>query len=349
MLWLERVPDSLLRADFEPPDTLVLVYDSAWESSIERAVALAGRRTRVLVLPSEEERVADARAFARRVGATYVPLMVDSPWVRDFAPFQRGPSGRRVWVGYEYSTERPLDNSLPQRLSTLARMPLEVGPGRLDGGAVVSNGAGLCAITDMSLNDTQLDLDQRSERERLLRSLGCSEMAVLPALPREETGHADMVAQFISPDTVLFAQADSTAHPREHAVLEEGARRLQEAGSYLPGGLRIVRVPMEIRDGAHYSYVNGLRLHDAFLVPSYRRVPRRIEALAYARIRGALSVDVETVPIAADEMIERAGAIHCITAGLNLDGRALNIASRFGRRRSSALASAGRERGSHVH
>ena len=91
---------------------------------------------------------------------------------------------------------------------------------------------------------------------------------------------------------------------------------MQQAAAALGQGLEVVRVPLVADGGAYFAYLNGTRIDDVYLVPSYRAVPRALQRRAYKALQAAMP-GVTLVPVPSDEMVELGGAVHCITLGLS--------------------------------
>jgi agmatine/peptidylarginine deiminase len=306
----------LLRGDYEPPEVLVVVYDTDWVAPLEQIVQVARQEVSVLVMGMELDDPQLVADWARQVGAPLLPFVVDTPWVRDFAPFQRKlPGGDVLWLDFSYSPQRARDDVFPAFLAQTLNVTHAPSVIPLDGGAVVSNGEGVCAITERSLRETLVDLDAAEARELLLEELGCRDLAVVPALAEEETGHVDMFVQFTRHDRAVVASIDPIAEPQAAAVFEETTARLKRAAEVLGLALEIERVPMVIREGRFFSYINGTRLPASYLVPSYVSVDPWIELEAHAALARSMP-GVKLVPVGADRMIDRAGAIHCLTSGV---------------------------------
>ena len=183
----------------------------------------------------------------------------------------------------------------------------------LDGGALISDGHGLCASTQEYFQWEGIDLGDEDLRRQLLAQLGCATLVLVPTLIREPTRHIDMIAQFLAPDRVAVAQIDD---PIDGPRLDVATERLVAAARARGVELQVVRVPMVAADDGEYrSYVNSLRLRRTLLVPTYLDVPPATELDAYEALSSALP-EVTLVPVAADEMIRLRGALHCVSLGL---------------------------------
>jgi agmatine deiminase len=243
--------------------------------------------------------------------------LYDSPWVRDYGPVQIEVGGDPVWLDFAYRGERGLDDGIPALLAEHLRIKLERYNVVLEGGALIGNGRGLCAMTEESLAETGVNPAEPEAVDWLLDRLGCRALALLPKLPGELTGHADMLAQFLAPDLVAVAEIDAAAAPAEARALELSVAALRAAAVQLGQPLEVLRLPMPFEGETFYSYVNGTPLRGYFLVPSYSQVSEEVEAEVYRRLDAALP-HLELVPVPSDIMIGLGGAVHCMTLGLRL-------------------------------
>src|SRR5690606_9964409 len=186
---------------------------------------------------------------------------LDTPWIRDYGPLQTyevttGP----LWLDFTYGWDRPLDDKMPRSLSRVLKARIETPSFDLDGGAVVSNGDGLCAITRTSLIDAGFVDLALEEPELFLASLGCRATAVLPTIPEESTGHADVITQFLDKGMAMVAWLDPSSNAGISAALDESAEYLATAAELGGYHLDIVRIPIAVAGETFYSYVNATRL-----------------------------------------------------------------------------------------
>jgi agmatine/peptidylarginine deiminase len=179
----------------------------------------------------------------------------------------------------------------------------------------VSNGSGLCAITRTSLIDADLPGPNADTLELFLASLGCHATAVLPGIPEETTGHADVVVQFLAANLAMVAWVDPEEAGELSRDLDQAAEHLATAAELGDYELQIVRIPIVVVGETFYSYVNLARLRSRILVPRFNNIAEEIEQSAYATLEAAVP-GVSLVPIDADTMIQLGGAVHCVTLGL---------------------------------
>jgi agmatine deiminase len=300
----------------------VLVHNPEWESALRLMVEQA--RTRVpieILIPAQEHNTAEFRAWSKNrcVGVNDVKL--DTPWIRDYGPLQVFDGLAVTWLDFGYYEDRQLDDGVPGDLATLFQVPLQNETLHVDGGGLVSNGRGLCAMTDTSLADAGMHLGTRKDLEIFAGELGCHGLAILPSLPEEQTGHADVVVQFLAPDVAAVAEMDATGSESDAELLDMTVGSLRRAARAIGQPLRIVRVPMHASGTVYYSYLNALRVADLLFVPEYHEVDAALQAQAHQVLRAALP-KVTLVPVPADGMVSLGGAIHCITLGLNMPSAA---------------------------
>jgi agmatine/peptidylarginine deiminase len=245
-------------------------------------------------------------------------LAVDTAWVRDYGPLQTTDAdGRIIWLDSDYSS-RPEDDIVPRKLAKRFDVPLELLPEGIEGGAIVSNGSGLCVSTVEAFDANAITTNDSDATDALLGQIGCQALALVPALAEEKTKHADMFVQFLEPDTAAVASFDPMAAPRDAARMDEAVGLLRQAASQLGMSLNIIRIPHPApAEDTYASYINGLRVGDTFLIPEYSSVDLADEARAYEAFAEHLP-NLRLVPIASDDIIELNGAVHCVTLGLDL-------------------------------
>ena len=307
------------RADFATPDVLVVVYEEAWLDAVSAVVAAVPRSTHVqLLVSAEQSRAPELKRFARTHGASLHAVTLDTPWVRDYGPLQRiDGDGQVLWLDMHYASSRAHDDDVPMSLAGRWSVPYDRTDWTLDGGGIISNGAGLCAMTDATLTAAGVSADDEGAVRELASILGCEVIAQLPSLPDEPTGHADMIAQFVSRNRAIVVELDPNQNPADAAVVDTAARVLTLAAEATGRPLQITRVPAMYVEGELFSYVNGTRIGERFLTPWYDQVPTELQQRAYRALSDAMP-GVSLMRIPADDVLDSAGAVHCITLGLSL-------------------------------
>lgn len=326
---VESQPDERsLRGDFEVAERVFLVYTDSWPGTLETIAGhvLASGGEVAIAIEENNPRWLATR-LVRQLGFKYgdhvelVDTIVDTPWVRDWGPIQLRDQGKTLWLDSDYDDdERERDDRTPPLLGRRYGTPVTELPWALDGGAFISNGAGLCVLTLEYLEEEAI-LAEDGELQELLGEIGCRVTAVVPTLVAEETKHADMVAQFVGPNRIMIAEAVGDGDEWDIAFednmrLDEAELGIRRAARTLGIPLEVVRVPTPYAaDGITRSYVNGLHLGDRYLMPSFAELGEEAELLAYEAVQDAHG-ETPVVPVRASELIQLGGAIHCAALGL---------------------------------
>jgi agmatine/peptidylarginine deiminase len=318
--WLSagRPFEDSLRGDWDTPSALLVVYNSTWKRALGRLLSIAHTDLPVYVLATPKD--ARSREFGRWLRsvpfAGLVSIDLDTPWIRDYGPLEVVRPRGISWLDLSYAPDdRPFDDAVPTLLGEVFETINQREQFPLDGGGIISSGAGLCGITEASFRALGVDTGDPARVEVFLETVGCRTLALLPELPSESTGHVDMVAQFLAPDKVAIAVPSEDSSAEVHAALARARRALELAAEAHGQPLSFVELPISSRDDRYYSYVNGLRTPSHYFVPSYSSVNRKVERAAHRRLSEALD-GVTVVGVNSDEMIESGGAIHCVTLGL---------------------------------
>ena len=318
--WLSagrRFSDTL-RGDWDTPSALMVVYNSTWKRPLGRLLSIAHTDLPVYVLATPKDaRSREFTRWLRRVPfAGLVSIELDTPWIRDYGPLEVVRPRGISWLDLTYAPDdRPLDDAVPTLLGEVFEASNQREQLPLDGGGIISNGTGLCGITEASFRPLGVDTSDPEQVERFLETLGCRTLALLPELPSESTGHVDRVAQFLAPNKLAIA-VPTRRSPSEVRLALERARQALELAAVAHGQtLTFVELPIESRREKYYSYVNGLRTPSHYFVPSYSNVSRKLEREVRRRLSEALQ-GVQVVGVDSDDMIESGGAIHCVTLGL---------------------------------
>jgi len=325
------VDGRVLRGDYEPPDRVLLVFTEIWADTTRTIAeqALASGAKVSIVLEAENPRwkmtrmVGDlARRYEDRI--TVLDGSVDTPWVRDWGPIQlaRGDdrgSRRPLWLDADYDDlDRQQDDKTPVLLGRMFETEVVELPWPLDGGAFISNGEGLCVLTIEYLDEQGIVWDEE-DLGHLLAQLGCRATALVPTLIGEETKHADMIAQFVAPNRLLMAEViDELDGDSEDALrLRAAERGILQAAAALHIKLEVIHVPTPPTRGSDNprSYVNGLRLADRYLMPSYPQLDEHWDLGAWSAVQRALG-DIPVVAVDTTMMIGSGGAIHCAALGV---------------------------------
>lgn len=316
-----------MRGDFEAGNAVVIGIAGSYVSTLEPLLRTLAGRVPVEILVQRDDASEDLRNWldeldwGARAAVDIIEYPVDSPWVRDYGPLQlRDQRGRPVWLDGQYRG-RPRDDAAPGVLAGLWGAKMQSVPWSIEGGALASNGAGLCVTTSDYVRLHELPVALQADVDTMLPTIGCRVLVMVPALPDEDTRHVDLFVQFLSPNLVAVASFDPDLDFLAAARLDETARGILAYAALSGVNMGVVRVPISVDEyGDYMSYLNGLRVGSAFLMPSYHDRPSPIESSA-RRLLEAASPGLEVIRIPAREMLDLGGAIHCVTLAVHGDMR----------------------------
>jgi agmatine/peptidylarginine deiminase len=250
-------------------------------------------------------------------GVHFAEVPHDTMWCRDYGPILRAnQNGEVTAVDARYVHEaRHQDDEVPRALSRQLQLAVVDTPLQVDGGNLLSNGQGLCVTTRRLLQANPALDSERELLATLRRSFGIEQLVVLEPLAGEPTGHADMFATFVSPQTIVVAECDPHDDASNAAILARNAERLARVRT-ANGPLRVVRVPLPRHDRQTWpSYTNVLYANGVLLVPIYPSVDPQGGNRAVAVFRAELPA-WKVVAIDATRLAELGGALHCVTLNL---------------------------------
>lgn len=299
-----------LVGDWEQPDAFLLARQPLWDEAVDQLLEV--------LLPYPVYLVSRPTAWRRlpeRPGLQLLEMEHESAWVRDYGPLQAHDHGRLLWLDADYHSDRPGDDAVPDVLAQALGVRVERLTVRLDGGAVASDGRGLCVMTNASLEGLGT-----AEPRGVADRIGCQALVVIPALANEPTGHADLIVHFLGPHKVGVAELPADSKPSQDAIrLDVAATRIDRAVSKLERQLEVVRVPAHLdSEGRFYSYLNVVPLDARLLVPEYEAVPQRVQKAAYEALRHGSGKRL--VPVSADAIALGGGGLHCVVLGLHRTG-----------------------------
>jgi len=201
-------------------------------------------------------------------GLHYVCLPARGVWMREYGPgFVRGADERFSIV--DAGKCDPPDEAAVE-LAKLLRVPVRKPPLTVDGSNLISNGRGLCIATTRLLEQNQhRGYDEPSVRALLKEFYGCTQCIFLEPLLSEPSGHVDLFAAFIAPDTLMLGEYAPGVDPANAQVLERDAELLSRVrvGS---APLNVVRIPMPSNAGGIWrTYTSIIFGNGRLLVPRY--------------------------------------------------------------------------------
>ncbi len=318
---------TVLPADFERCDRLILVADKLAGQFPETFAGLVKATPADVALVGIFSDVSGWDIVRRVLAEHKLPLDLirparvptDTIWVRDFGPIvvRRGDGGR-VALDCQYrrrsgSKRRERDNAASAAIAHHLGVPIRKCPLELEAGNLLSNGAGLLVTTTAALNaNISRGHNARAVADYLGQTFGCRQIVVVEPLYGEPTGHVDLFACFIGPDTLVLGKYPESVDPLNSAILERNAKILEKVRTP-KGPLRVVRMAMpDNSDNVWRSYANSVFAGGLLLVPRYGGELAQADARAIAFFRQLLP-DRRVLGVECGKLVRRDGALRCIT------------------------------------
>lgn len=323
-----------LPAPFEPSAILVLAYPALddYDDWFVELVAEAVDEGRVVILVDTAhvarlDDLLDSRAVPLAAVTVIDDIPFDSVWIRDYGPIAVESAAGHGFVDPRYFVNCVYNDAVPTHLAQeIGGFPVYRPPMWLEGGDLLSNGAGLCFSTAYSAQRNGLTEDQYTT---LLRDyFGCEQTVLLTALNGNAAAHVDLFLAVAAEDRVLLGEFVPTEDPVNAAIMDLNELALSQARTAAGQPLRIDRVPMppvartwprDPEGPAIRSYLNLVVFNGTVFVPIYRDAGARTD-LALERIRQAFP-DRRVVPLAVDGLALDKGALHCVTVTVPVAGR----------------------------
>lgn len=310
-------------AEFEPSDGVLIAWSGGLSAFFVDLVLSVAAVSDVYLITSDLATSNTLRDYF--VGEQGVPgarmkffeYPHDAFWTRDFGPLAiEQADGTPAFVDARYYNNRRRDDAVPTLLGRYLGVPAYRPDLITEGGNFMTNGEGLCVVTEWLLDENG-HLTQQDLAAIQADYLGCERTIILTRMAGEGTGHVDMYAKFTSRDTVLVGAYDPADDRVNAAILDANAQRL--ASETLPDGtpLRVVRIPMPSAAGGVFrSYTNSLIVNGVVIMPSYDTDVLR-EPDAVAAYQAALPAGYQVVTVDSSAIIDYGGAVHCTTMSFN--------------------------------
>ncbi len=317
-----------LPADFEPRTTLLLAWPEVpdHDQTILDLIAATWQDVEVSVAVEDDQgkralELALTHAGLPRTAVRMVDVPYDSVWMRDFGPVVVHTADGPVAVDSGYAADCVTDDAIGTRMAQQHQLPVVRPPLVIEGGNLISDGAGTCFTTPVLASDNgRKDWSDGS----LATWFGCQQVVVLPELSGGAIPHIDVMLAVADPHTLLLGQSDPATDPKNAELLDRTARTLAKLRALDGEPYRVVRVPMvpvnpSLRDEDGWplvrSWLNLLILNDKVLVPVFAGADPVVQDRALAQI--ATEFPGRTlVPIRADSLARRGGTLHCVSQTL---------------------------------
>ncbi len=226
-------------------------------------------------------------------------------WARDYMPLPT-PSGNRVLFRYapDYLRPRRYRSTITDAAAVLRCLGLPFTPSPLivDGGNVVRR-FGRVVMTDKVLRENP-EMPPAQLLSLLADTLEVDRIDLVPAHPKDFTGHADGLVHLLDERTALINDCRHQ-EPSLWASLQAALRR---------AGFECVPLPYNPYQNPDFTsavgeYINFLRVGTTIIVPTYQQA----EDDAVLRRLQALYPGHNIIPIDGKAIARQGGVFHCVT------------------------------------
>jgi agmatine/peptidylarginine deiminase len=321
-----------LPGEFERQDALLLSWQHEWARQAVTSIAVAIHEKLPVVLivnGPAQEKSAERELTAAGVPTERVRFLqtdIDSPWVRDYGPLSVESSfGVPLWVDPVYpftmSRQRFEDDELPQILAQVLEVSTVALPRVIEGGGILSNGAGICLVsTTLQEHNQRLGIGVDQLTNAIQQYFGASQVVYLDPLIDERSHHVDWFCAFTAADTIVVGQYGND-DPANAELLDRHARRLARLD--VPGGkLKVVRIPMPPRGKGYFggTYTNVIFANGVLVVPTWPEASTETEQQVFNQY-GRLLPGWRIVPIPSWRLGVRSGGPRCCSMNLITEPR----------------------------
>jgi agmatine/peptidylarginine deiminase len=342
--------------EFEEMDATLLAlvnyggaYHQMWADMVEAFAE--GGHTVIIAQPGMQENVEWLIAGNEVDESMYSWLNypIDSIWIRDYGPeFAVEDDGTRHVIDAAYHPDRPKDDAIPSWIAAAdwvgSEVPLEVHSHehRINGGNIMTDGAGTCFFSNIIYGYEKPSGWTDDDVDTLMADYyGCEQLIVLNPICLDGTGHIDLYAKVMGPNSILLGEypPDTHFHGEEAvsdpwnctdpmiddyqdqednlAIIEATANTASEP--WVVTRLHMLEPYTSSYGWVYRSYMNSEVFNGAVAMPSYydESGPETADDLldyeAWAiEAYETAAPGVVVFPIDADHIIPLAGAMHCI-------------------------------------
>ena len=187
---------------------------------------------------------------------------------------------------------------------------------KLSGGNFQTDGNGIGYVSNITYENNNATTEE-DIRNEIKERYNLKEVRVLPKLPQnDETGHIDMYFYITSPDTVIVAKFPEDIGDNEKSLDTNYEVAEYAVEQFKSWGFKVYRVETPADGGGKYgpfvySYTNAIILNDIVLIPSFSGYDILNEDAR--EIFKEIFPEKKIISINSSVLIERYGAIHCIT------------------------------------
>jgi agmatine deiminase len=259
----------------------------------------------------------------------------DSVWLRDYGPqFLVAQDGSKQAIAdFHYYSSRPADDEIPAKIAQWQNIPVvdrQTGRNTVytEGGNLGHDGVGSVIYSERTY--TKNRLPARIVDQRILSAFQATRGTVLVDPRLDATGHVDMFTKILNANTIFVGQYDPDEF--DYARLEESAARLAASPNGAGQPWTIVRMPQPDVYYVNFvlpvvrTYTNAQMSNGVVVVPIYGLPTDQTALNLYQTYLPGRTV----IGLNANDIIESAGAWHCVTMEWPQAGREWPQAGRSG-------------------
>ena len=323
-----------LKAEWESQNAVLLAYphkNSDWGDDLEAAkipffkMAQAIAYSQMVYLLCDDSNEAK-KDFCSTTNIIFIEANYNDTWIRDYGPLSAKESGKNILLDFKFNGwggkfEASLDNKITKFLHSkgfFGATPLKSYDFELEGGAIESDGDGtILTTTSCLLNPNRNGGLSQKEAENLLKEyLGAKRVLWIENsyLEGDDTdGHIDMLARFVSNDTIAYIKCEDSADSHYKSLLEM-ERELKSFKTSDGKPYNLVALPFpepKYKNSSRLpaSYANFLITNKAVILPTYQDKQDRVAIDTLKK----LFPTREIIPIPSLKLIEQGGSVHCST------------------------------------
>ena len=294
-------------------------------ASVFRKIAQTiGYSQMVYMLVNDEKEA--KKHFCSTNNIIFIKAEFNDTWTRDYGALSIEESGANKLLDFTFSGwggkfEATLDNKINNFLKGkgfFGGAELESYEMELEGGAIDSDGAGTILTTKSCILNPNRNggLSQADAEDILSQKLGAKRVLWVENsfLEGDDTdGHIDMLARFVSVDTIAYLKCEDTADSH-YKSLQELERELKSFKQPSGEPYNLVVLPFtepKIKDGERLpaSYANFLITNKSLLFPTYQSLKDKEAEQIFKK----LFPNKEIIPVPCLKLIEQGGSLHCST------------------------------------
>ena len=271
--------------------------------------------------------VAEAKEhFCSTNNIIFIESEFNDTWTRDYGALSIEENGANKLLDFTFNGwggkfEATLDNKINNFLKSkgfFGGAELESYDIELEGGAIDTDGAGTILTTKSCLLNLNRNggLSQAEAEDILSQKLGAKRVLWVENsfLEGDDTdGHIDMLARFVSADTIAYLKCADTSdiHYKSLQELERELKSFKQANGKPYNLVALPFTEPKIKDGERLpaSYANFLITNKSLLFPTYESTKDKEAQEIFKK----LFPDKEIIPVPCLKLIEQGGSLHCST------------------------------------